>query len=125
MGMSVGKRIVIIFHEQQRHWAVDRYLISKMADLWHEDGLEVRYVFGVDEFVHADLAILHVDLSVVPEEYLELASRYPITLNGRVRDIRKSSFSKNLLAPHDDFNGKVIVKTDLNHGGTTNGWVLY
>ena len=115
--MSDAKRIVIIFHEQQRHRSVDRYLISQMAELWREDGLEVRNVFGVDEFVPADLAILHVALSVVPEEYLELASRYSITLNGRVRDIRKSSFSKNLLDQHNDYDGKVIVKTDLNYAG--------
>ncbi len=117
--MSDTKRIVIIFHEQQRHQSVDWWLISKMAELWREDGLEVRNVFGVDEFVPADLAILHIDLSVVPEEYLELASRYPITLNGRVRDIRKSSFSKNLLDQHNDYDGKVIVKTDLNYAGVS------
>ena len=115
--MNDAKRIVIIFHEQQRHRSVDWYLISKMAELWRDDGLEVRNVFGVDEFVPADLSILHIDLSVVPEEYLELASRYPITLNGRVRDIRKSSFSKNLLDQHNDYDGKVIVKTDLHYAG--------
>ena len=65
----------------------------------------------------ADLVLVHVDLSVVPEPYLEFAARYPIVLNGRVRDIRKTAISRYLVRPGDDWGGPVIVKTDLNSGG--------
>jgi hypothetical protein len=40
-----------------------------------------------------------------------------MVLNGNVRNIRKSTFSQNLLHPGDAYEGKVIVKTDLNHAG--------
>ena len=65
----------------------------------------------------ADLIIVHVDLSVVPDEYFEFAMQYPIVLNGEVKDIRKSTFSKNLVGIDDPYEGKVIVKSDLNYAG--------
>jgi len=67
--------------------------------------------------VPADLIIVHVDLSVVPDEYLEFARQYPIVLNGKVKDIRKSTFSKHLVTKDDPYKGKVIVKSDLNYAG--------
>jgi hypothetical protein len=109
------KRIAILFHEKDRktNW----YAIHFLAECWREDGLDVIFVFGPNQFIPADLAILHVNLSVVPPEYLELAHRYPIVLNGEAKDIRKSSFSINLIKPGEPFCGKVIVKTDLNYAG--------
>lgn len=109
------KRIAILFHEKDRktNW----YAIHFLAECWREGGLDVIFVFGPKQFIPADLAILHVNLSVVPHEYLELARRYPIALNSEVKDIRKSSFSNNLIKPGEPFCGKVIVKTDLNYAG--------
>ena len=46
------------------------------------------------------------------------ASRYPIALNLAAKDIRKSLISANLVRPGDPYSGKVIVKTDLNYGGS-------
>jgi hypothetical protein len=63
------------------------------------------------------LVIVHVDLSVVPDRYLEFARQYPIVLNGEVKDIRKSTFSKLLLKSGDSYEGKVIVKSNLNYAG--------
>ena len=65
----------------------------------------------------ADICFVHVDLSVVPESYLEFAKRYPVAVNAELRDIRKSSFSEHLLAANDSWPGGVIVKTDLNYAG--------
>ena len=93
------------------------YLVDNFARFWREDGLEVVYLYGTDWFVPADLVLVHVDLSVVPESYIEFAARYPIVLNGRVRDIGKSAISGYLVHPGDDWDGPVIVKTDLNSGG--------
>jgi hypothetical protein len=65
-----------------------------------------------------DVAILHVNLSVVPAYYAELAGHYPKVLNGRVLDIRKRIVSRNILRPGDGWEGPVIVKSDLNSNGT-------
>ena len=88
------RRIAILWHARDRTRRLDRYVITRFADYWREGGHEVRFVFGPGQFVPADIAVLHVDLSVVPEPYLELAARYPVGINGRVRDIRHSAFSR-------------------------------
>jgi hypothetical protein len=93
------------------------YGITQLIPHWERDGHKVFQVFGTQDFLPADLAIVHVDLSVVPEEYLALASRYPIALNGKVRDIRKSTFSTHLLRRGDPWKGPVIVKSERNFAG--------
>jgi hypothetical protein len=90
------KKIAILFHENEKN-PRPGYLISYFADLWREEGNEVIFLFGVKKFVPADLIIVHVDLSVVPDKYLAFAQQYPIVLNGEVKDIRKSTFSKTAL----------------------------
>lgn len=80
-------------------------------------GYKVTFQFGVDRIVPADLVFLHVDLSVVPDEYIEFAASYPASVNGRVRDIRKSTISSILVSPGDDWPGPVIAKSNLNFGG--------
>lgn len=115
--MTGRRRIAVIWHEADRRRRLSSYLVHVYAQVWRELGHEVEFVFGCDRFVPADLAILHVDLSVVPEGYLDLARRYPRTVNGAVADIRKSVISRHRLGPADDFQGPVIVKSDLNCAG--------
>jgi len=110
-------RIAVLLHDMDRDFGLESYLLTAVLAVWKDQGHEILPVLGAREFVPADLAILHVDLSVVPEEYLDLAARYPRALNGRVRDIRKSAFSPYLLRPGDAWTGPVIVKSDRNFGG--------
>ena len=109
-------RIAILFHENERGRRLERYYITHLAKHWGEDGHEVEMVFG-PEFVPADIAIVHVNLSVVPEPYLEAAARYPVSVNGRVGDIRKTTVSGNLVRAGDGYDGPAIVKANLNYGG--------
>ena len=92
-------------------------LISEYAKIWREDGLQVDFVYGTTKFVPADLAILHVNLSIVPDKYIAFASQYPKALNKTIKDIRKSTFSSLRLNPGDVYEGAVIVKTNLNYAG--------
>jgi len=108
------KRIVILFYEKDKS---SNYVIHYLAEIWREQGLEVHFNYDAETFLPADLAILHVDQSVVPKKYLHLAQRYPKVLNIYVTDIRKSSFSQILLGPRSDYQGKVIVKANYNYGG--------
>ena len=111
------KRIAILFHAKERGNPLSGFMVDHLADIWREDGYEVIYLFGVDEFVPADLLLVHVDLSVVPDEYLTFASRYPVSLNSKVGDIRKSKVSSNIIKRGDNYDGPVIVKSNLNFGG--------
>jgi hypothetical protein len=112
-----AKRIAILFHKGDRHYDLSRYMVHYLARRWRADGHEVINLFGVSRFEPADLILVHVNLSVVPGEYIEFASRYPIALNSGVRDIRKSTISRNLVRPGEGWDGPVIVKSDLNYAG--------
>jgi hypothetical protein len=114
----VTKRIALIFHERQSGRALPTYAIQYLTGYWREEGIDVTVLFGTDRVVPADLAILHIDLSVVPDEYLEFARQYPQSLNSRVKDIRKSSFSGQLVLPDDGYDGPVVVKSDFNYAGS-------
>ena len=113
----MGRRIALLFHESDRNRDLSAYAVSRLVPVWREDGHEVVPVFGAETFVPADLAFVHVDLSEVPEAYLDLAARYPASVNGRVRSIRKSAYSPHLLREGDPWEGPVIVKSDRNYGG--------
>ena len=114
---SPAARIVVLFHAGDRDTPLDSYLVDHYARYWREAGHDVTYLFGVERFVPADLCVVHVNLSVVPDEYLAFAARYPASVNGSVKDIRKSAISDGLVVPGDGWQGPVIVKSDLNYGG--------
>ncbi|MBI4751709.1 MAG: hypothetical protein HY774_24770 [Acidobacteria bacterium] len=110
------KRIVILFHEFQYDRS-SQYMIDELAELWREEGMEVIEIYGVDRVVPADVVILHIDLSVVPPEYLDFARQYPVALNTGLTDIRKTTVSRNLVKSGDLYVGPVIVKSNLNYAG--------
>ena len=111
------KRVAIIFLRKNKRKSYTRFMVTDYARFWKKAGLDVFYLFGTKKYIPADLAIMNVNLSVVPESYIEFGQRYPITLNGNIRDIRKSSFSKLRIDRNDNYHGPVIVKTDLNYFG--------
>src|SRR4051812_28672204 len=113
----MAHRIAILWHERQQPEAISAYGISWYADTWRAAGFEVIDIFGVDKHVPADLVIVHVDVSVVPDRYLRFARQYPLVLNGRLRDIRKSAYSELRLMRTSEYTGRVIVKTNRNPGG--------
>jgi hypothetical protein len=112
----VTKKIAILFHENDKKRVLN-YLINRLSELWQAEGMDVISVFGTKQFIPSDIAILHVDLSVMPDKYLKFSQQYPIILNGNVKDIRKSTFVDNIVRMGDNYEGKVIVKSDLNHAG--------
>ncbi|HWO11540.1 MAG TPA: hypothetical protein VNN80_18730 [Polyangiaceae bacterium] len=108
------RSVAILFSE---HDQPDGYVISRLADYWRQDGLRVEYLFGTERYVPADVLLLHVDLSVLPDDVLEFASRYPLVINRHARDIRKRTFSRLLVERRGAYAGPVIVKSNLNFGG--------
>jgi hypothetical protein len=97
-----------------------RYLMREMAEHWRNDGHRVTVVEGLEDWPDADVAVLHVDHSLVPEAYLQQArQRYPRLVNGNAVDIRKRLVSHQLVTRDDAWNGPVIIKTNLNRGGAS------
>ena len=110
------KSIAILTHENSGEIRGTRYYLAHLVDVWEQMGITIHVSAGC-HYTPADMAILHVDTSVVGEEYLELAARYPVAINGRVKNILKSSFSDHILQKDATYQGRVIVKTDANYGG--------
>lgn len=113
----MNTRIAILLHENDNELTLQSSLIYEMAKIWRLDGYEVFYLRGIDDFVPADLIFLHIDLTVVPDSYLEFANQYPRVINGDVKDIRKTTLNNKQLHLSDDWNGPVIVKSDYNCAG--------
>ena len=87
---------------------------SPIGPTW---GTRVIVHEGTAKSPRADLALLHVDRTVVPDEYIEALGRYPVVINGATRDIGKRVISANLVGPYDDYRGPAIVKTNANASG--------
>lgn len=112
----------ILLRADQGITQVRDYAIDGMAALWQGWGIEVRYVFGPAHWrarpqAPADLLFVHVDLTVVPQAYLQLAGAYRRVLNGGIRDIRKSVVCDRLVREGDAYDGPVLVKSELNAAG--------
>ena len=112
-----GKHILILFHARTKERELKKTSVIGLVKYWREAGYRVTFQFGIKSFIPADIVFVHVDLSVVPNEYLEFAARYPIAINGEIKDIRKTVISENLVKLNDDWQGAVIVKSDLNYAG--------
>jgi len=109
-------RIAVLTHRYD-NFLGGFYLLHGLFPHWTEWGHEIRVVVGPPKRRWGDLAIMHVDCSVVPREYLDLVARYPVVVNGAQRDNRKRAISRHLVRPGDDWRGPVVVKSDLNFGG--------
>jgi hypothetical protein len=109
-------RIVIITHVYDG-FRERNFLLRSLAGHWLDAGHDVHLTQGLDNWPDGDLAIMHVDLSVVPAAYSEAAKRYPAVVNGAAVDVRKRLVSRNLVTRDDGWTGPVIVKTDLNYSG--------
>ena len=109
-------RVAIITHKFDK-FPRRSYLLGSILKEVEQAGIEVEVTHGHRNFVKADLAILHVDATVVDPEYTALARRYPRTINLGIRDIRKSLISGAALSRGESWDGPVIVKTELNARG--------
>lgn len=81
-------------------------------------GFNITVIKGArPDLPEADLAILHVDITAVGDDYARIIDQYPLVINGRIRDISKTVFSDLLVTRDSSYDGPVIVKTNANFGG--------
>lgn len=108
---------IVILQHRYDTFEKTRYFLREIAKIWRENGVRVSVLNSLGPRVDADLAILHVDLTVVPDDYLAFVRQYPVVINGSVTDISKRLISNNLVCRGDGYQGQVIVKTDRNFRG--------
>ncbi len=93
------------------------YSIDHHAVFWRKSGYRVIEQIGIDNVPAADIVIVHIDLTVIPKQYVDLIEELPKAINGQVLDISRRRFSQLLLDKSSRHEGAVIVKTNTNHGG--------
>ena len=121
-------RLVVVTHEFDRFamwrkkWPPrsSNYLLFDVLVELKKLGHSWRATTGPNP-LHGDMALLHVNSTVVEEKYLALRSCYPRTMNFDTADISKRSISRLRLVKGDDWQGPVIVKGNLNSQGSMEG----
>ena len=93
------------------------HLVDTLVIAWKRAGYRVVEHFGFSNPPPADLLFLHVDKTILPEEYLQCTASYQTVINGRVTDISRRRYSTILLNSESLHTGPVIVKTNANYGG--------
>ena len=93
-----------------------------LAKEWKARGIQVAIHHDLHYLPPADICFVHVDLSVVPSDYIEFANQYPTAVNLHVTDIRKTSYSRNRVVRGDGYDGPIIVKSSLNSAGAPERW---
>ena len=116
--MTARKKVCILLHEQARYDDTRHPFIWYFAKIWEKSGIEVEALRGIPDFLPStDVLIAHVDVTVVPPDYVDFINQFSNVINGRLTDISKRAISSDLVGQDDSYNGKVIVKTDMNYGG--------
>jgi hypothetical protein len=108
--------IVLLEHQMQGRLGVP-YMAHALAQRWEARGHRVIFHRGVSQPPPGDVALVHLDLTVIPESYRALERFYPRVINSRTWDTRKSLYSAMRVLREDPWPGKVIIKTEANHGG--------
>jgi len=117
-------KIVVITHEfdhlfDRRFFRkpTSRYFIHGVLRELERRGHSWVVAKGVEIRPEGDVALLHVDATKVPEDYLAFARTYPACMNLGAADISKHHFSTAVVKRDDRWSGPVIIKSVLNHGG--------
>lgn len=107
---------IAVLTGEHDHFHRRGFLLQRLFPHWIEAGHVVVVHVGPSEPPPADVAVLHVDLTVIPPEYERWLSMYPIVVNGATLDIGKRRVSRHLVRRGDGYEGPVIIKTNANSG---------
>ena len=94
-----------------------KYVLSHMTRHWQAAEIKVETGAGFRD--DADLCVLHHDRTRIDERDVPRAPSGVRVLNGEALDISKRLYSQLRVSPSDDWDGPVIIKTDLNNFGAS------
>ena len=112
----MGARIIILLHEADDYDG-NSYLIRILGEIWRKQGHEIMAHRGPSLPPRGDLAVLHINLTKIPEDYLHCARNYSRVLNLAVTDISKKAIARHRVRRGDGYGGPVMLKANLNYGG--------
>ena len=115
--MEPASRIVVI-RAKHEPFDIIPYVMHPLAEEWRRRGIPVEVTDTLSEPLGPDVLVFpHFDLTVIPTIIAERLSRCARAINRRVNDISKRVISRQLVTSPADYDGPVIVKTNLNFGG--------
>lgn len=92
-----------------------KYVISALALHWQSWGHKL--IHGPARSLDTDLGILHINKTCLKESEVPAVAPGRLLLNRHVLDISKSTLSQLRLHQGDDWDGPVMVKSNLNSFG--------
>lgn len=104
--------LFVLTHRQQGR--ARGYFVELLARVWQARGQPVVFHQGPQPAPPEATALLHVDLTRLPQDYLEWSRRFRACIGSAPADISKRAISQALVDRDDDYDGAVMVKTDLN-----------
>jgi len=94
-----------------------QYIFQRALQVLKPAGLDYHVLDYPDANLSASVSMVHVDLTVVPDQYFPGKANYRKNLNGDARSIHRLLYSKARISSVNEYEGPVIVKTVLNHRG--------
>ena len=94
-----------------------KYIIDELISRWEDFGYRVFNHFGTQKLPKCDIAIIHVDKTIVPKSYLKVVDNISRVVNRKILDISRRRYSATMLTIDDEYEGQVIIKTNFNYGG--------
>ena len=126
-------RIVLLHHIDDNFFHFNRrfglrrkqsvFMMKSVLDDLARRGHRIRYESDPDPCFRrrpADPALSICPAS--PAAFLAAAARFPASINAAVTDISKRSYSQLLVVADSDWDGPVIVKSNLNYHGLPEVW---
>jgi len=115
--MEPAGRILVV-HTKDEPFEEQPFVIHLLAEEWRARGIPVEVTDTLPEPTGPDVLVFpHTDITAIPPPLAEVLSRCGRVINRAVTDISKRAISRYLVGSPDEYDGAVIVKTNLNYGG--------
>lgn len=120
----MGKfKISILHHRLEDKRTGKHRLVNYLAESWNKTGLPTNIVYGIAREVSSEIVFMHLDLSLVPEAYINFGVKFPNAVNLKLTDIRKHRFCSHRVLPGEVTTEPVIVKSDYNYNSIPEGYM--
>lgn len=116
-GMEPARRILVV-HTKLEPFDEQPFVIHLLAEEWRRRGIPVDVTEDLSEPTGPDVLVFpHMDITATPPPLARQLNRCARVINRAVTDISKRAISRYLVSSPDEYDGAVIVKTNLNYGG--------
>ena len=121
-GANITSTVVVVTGPGHPELFRSDYIVRHVVDYWRVRGVRFELTTNPKVAPQGDIAWQHLDVTNVDRSFRRLLARYPRTINGEATSIAKREWATHLVTRRGDWEGPVIVKTNLNYGGRGEDW---